>query len=147
MQAHRSRQSLTPLPSGRGSVMWWASQVKLPPMYSARMGAPLARACSSSSNTMVPVAVRTCAQVDRGHFDRPLLAFCSVPLCITVHWGQAVLCICSETCSCLSEAFWITRQQSTASECPRRAFKLEKSCESPYPGHHGGADITASCQS
>ncbi len=34
--------------------MWWASHVKLPPRNSARMGAPLARACSSSSSTSTP---------------------------------------------------------------------------------------------
>jgi len=52
--AHMAMQRPTPVPSGSGSVMWCASQVKLPPMYSARMGAPRARACSSSSSTSTP---------------------------------------------------------------------------------------------
>ncbi|GFH20020.1 hypothetical protein HaLaN_17069 [Haematococcus lacustris] len=34
--------------------MWCASQVKAPPAYSARMGAPRALACSYSSNTKAP---------------------------------------------------------------------------------------------
>ena len=46
---------LTPLPFGSGSVMLYASHVKLPPRYSARIGTPLALACSSSSSTSTPV--------------------------------------------------------------------------------------------
>jgi hypothetical protein len=53
--AYLSIQELTPLPLGRGSVMLYASHVKLPPRYSAKMGTPRALACSSSSSTSTPV--------------------------------------------------------------------------------------------
>ena len=54
-KSYLSIQELTPLPLGRGSVMLYASHVKLPPRYSAKMGTPRALACSSSSSTSTPV--------------------------------------------------------------------------------------------
>lgn len=54
IQSHLSIQRRTPSPCGWGSVMWCASHVKLPPKNSARIGAPLALACSSSSRTSTP---------------------------------------------------------------------------------------------
>lgn len=55
VEAHRSIHELTPLPFGRGSVMLYASHVKLPPRYSAKIGTPRALACSNSSSTSTPV--------------------------------------------------------------------------------------------
>lgn len=49
-----SIQVETPSPSGRGSVMWWASVVKAPPKYSAKMFAPRFCACSKDSKTKTP---------------------------------------------------------------------------------------------
>ena len=55
--AHFSIHRRTPRPCGCGSVMWCASQVQLPPRNSAKIGAPRACACSSSSNTSTPAGL------------------------------------------------------------------------------------------
>ena len=79
-EAHRSMQSRTPAPSGRGSVMWCASQVKLPPLNSASTGAPRARACSSSSSTSVPAQHNT-EKVSSENQQR-LVSMCAWTCCL-----------------------------------------------------------------
>ena len=71
LAAYILMQRATPWPEGVGSVMWCASQEYAPPTNSARMGAPLAWACSKLSSTRTPA---TPSQHQRQHLRQDCVA-------------------------------------------------------------------------